>query len=110
MRRLLFSGFICLFFILLSSCNNTETYYGMDAARRFSDTGNPQAMIEKGDTIIFIWINQLTETKYEYTAISENGALDIDKCKLMVTKNCDVYKELAECFRLERIREINKGR
>lgn len=111
MKKIILFILTSIFFILFLSCSNTETYYGQDAAFRFfSAKVESQAMIEDGDKITFICINRWTKTKYEYSTITVNGENDIDKSVLKVTKNCDVDKELAECMRLELLREKNKRR
>lgn len=80
----------------------TEIYYGEEAALRSMSLPTAQAIDLGKDYIRTIYINTVSKTKYEYI-INKGDDLDIRKCVLKVTKNCDVDKELAECQRINLI-------
>lgn len=99
---------VLLLGLLLISCSKTKKYYGEDAAFRFfSLKAVPQAMIEENVGTTLIYINSVTETKYECFFTKDK---DLSKTVLTVTEGCDVGTELANCLRIEQKREAEKGK
>lgn len=90
---------LTIILISLYSCSNTETYYGEDAICRYINLPTPQAFEEGYDYLRTIYVNIFTKTKYEFMT-SNKGEMEIDKCVLKVTKNCDVDEELAKCKKI----------
>ena len=101
MKNLLVLSLIC---IACCSCqNNTKVYRGNEALEMWKSTPSncQMSFIDKEDTGIIhsIYINELTQTKYEFKAkFMKNEPNTLAPGTTMrVTKNIDVIKELANC-------------